>query len=104
MPLFEVPKLNSREQDLALLKKSKTRVKTTTTTKSSGGSLVDKITAIKAMVETHLGKYSDETLIIQDEGRQIWLCGAIDIANEKIRSDVLPQKNINELKIFIQII
>ena len=66
MPLFEVPKLNSREQDLALLKKSKTRVKTTTTTKSSGGSLVNKINAIKAMVETHLGKYKDETLIIQD--------------------------------------
>lgn len=66
MPLFEVPKLNGREQDLALLKKSKTRTKTTAATKSSGGSLVNKINAIKAMVETHLGKYKDETLIIQD--------------------------------------
>ena len=67
MPLFEVPALSTREQDLALLKKSKTRAKTTTTTKSSGGSIVNKINTIKAMVETHLGQFADETIIIQDE-------------------------------------
>lgn len=64
--LFEIP-VNSKQQDLALLKKSKMRTKTTTTTKSSGGSIVTKINSIIAMVETHLGKYRDETLIIQDE-------------------------------------
>lgn len=66
MPLFDVPALSTKEQDLALLKKSKTRAKTTTTTKSSGGSIVNKINTIKAMVETHLGKYREETLIIQN--------------------------------------
>lgn len=63
MPLFEI---STKEQDLALLKKSKTRTKTTTV-KKSGGSIADKVNAIKAMVETHLGKFADETIIIQDE-------------------------------------
>ena len=63
MPLFEI---NTKEQDLALLKKSKTRTKTTTV-KKSGGSLADRVNTIKAMVETHLGKFADETIIIQDE-------------------------------------
>ncbi len=63
MPLFEI---STKEQDLALLKKSKTRTKTTTV-KKSGGSIADRINTIKAMVETHLGKFADETIIIQDE-------------------------------------
>ena len=63
MPLFEI---STKEQDLSLLKKSKTRTKTTTV-KKSGGSIADKVNTIKAMVETHLGKFADETIIIQDE-------------------------------------
>lgn len=65
MSLFEIPGRTSKEQDISLLKKTKT--KKTTTVKKSGGSLVDKINTIKAMVETHLGKFADETIIIQDE-------------------------------------
>lgn len=64
--LFDLPKSSTKEQDLALLKKSKTRTKTTTTRKS-GGSVADRINTIKALVETHLGKFAEETEIIQDE-------------------------------------
>lgn len=66
MPLFEIPGLSTKEQDAEILRKSKTRTKVTTTKKSSGN-LVDKINTIVALVETHLGKFADETLIIQDE-------------------------------------
>jgi len=66
MPLFEVPQLSTKAKDIELLKKAKTRTKVTTTTKSSGN-LVNKINTIKALVETHLGKFADETIIIQDE-------------------------------------
>ena len=63
--LFEVPTRSTREQDSATLKKSKN--KSTATVKKSGGSLADQIAVIKAMVETHLGQYRDETVIIRDE-------------------------------------
>lgn len=66
MPLFEISNArSSKSQDMALIKKSKT--KTTATAKKSSGSIVDKIKTIEAMVETHLGKFRDETIIIQDE-------------------------------------
>lgn len=65
MPLFDISDTRStKSQDLALIKKSKTK---TTTVRKSGGSVVDKIKTIEAMVETHLGKFRDETIIIQDE-------------------------------------
>lgn len=64
--LFDLPKSSTKAQDLILLKKSKTR-NTTTTTRKSGGSIADKISTIKALVETHLGKFAEETIIIQDE-------------------------------------
>lgn len=67
MPLFDIQKTSTVSQDTALLKKSKKRTSLITTTKSSSGNLVSKINAIKAMVETHLGKFADETIIIQDE-------------------------------------
>ena len=60
--LFDIP---VRQSDEDVLKKAKK--KATTATKKSGGSIADRINTIKAMVETHLGKYEDETLIIQDE-------------------------------------
>jgi DNA polymerase I-like protein with 3'-5' exonuclease and polymerase domains len=67
MPLFDISETSSKAKDVELLKKSKTRAKAITTTKSSSGNLVNKIKSIVAMVETHLGKYRDETLLIQDE-------------------------------------
>lgn len=66
MPLFNVPQLSTKAQDAELLKKAKTRTKATTTNKS-GGSIANRVNTIKALVETHLGKFADETLIIQDE-------------------------------------
>ena len=44
----------------------------------------------------------DETLITHDDGNQIWLCGAIDTTNKNIRLDVLPQRNSENIKIFIK--
>lgn len=65
MPLFEIQK-STKAVDSAIIQKSKTK-STVTTTKKSGGNIVNKIKSIVAMVETHLGKYADETIIIQDE-------------------------------------
>ena len=42
----------------------------------------------------------DETLIIHDSGRQIWLSGAIDTTTENVRLDVLPYRSSTNLKIF----
>ena len=62
--LFDIPELRSREQDKALIGKAKK--KSTTTVRKSGNSIADRIEQIKAMVETHLGKFADETIIVQD--------------------------------------
>lgn len=67
MPLFDIPEKSTKQKDLELLKKSKTRQ--ITTTKSSSGNLVNKINTIKAMVDTHLGKYKDESEVINTEER-----------------------------------
>ena len=69
MPLFDIPAKSTKQQDLALLKKAKTRTKSITTTKSSSGNLVNRINTIKSMVETHLGKYKDESEAISTEER-----------------------------------
>lgn len=66
MPLFEI-KQNTRAADMALLQKSRTRSTPITTTSKSSGNVVNRIKMIVAKVETALGKYEDETLIIQDE-------------------------------------
>ena len=66
MPLFEI-KQNTRATDMALLQKSKTRNTSITTTSKSSGNIVNRIKMIVVKVETVLGKYEDETLIIQDE-------------------------------------
>ncbi len=65
MPLFEIQK-STKAVDSAIIQKSKTK-STVTTTKKSGGNVVNKIKSIEAMVETHLGKFRDETILIQDE-------------------------------------
>ena len=63
MPLFEISS-SSRTKDNNVIQKAKTKF---TVTKKSGGSIVDRVKTIVAKVETALGKYADETLVIQDE-------------------------------------
>lgn len=71
MALFNVPKRPGREQDKAIVGKSKSKIKSTTAVKSGSG-LLGQINQIKAMVETHLGKFKDDYIIIttEDELRQ----------------------------------
>lgn len=64
MPLFDITSSSTKETDAAIIQKSKQKA---TVTKKSGGTIVDRVKTIVAKVETALGKYADETLIIQDE-------------------------------------
>lgn len=63
--LFELPKRASRAQDNVLAKKSKSRVKTSAAV-ARGNGVLGRISEIKAMVETKLGKFKDESLVITD--------------------------------------
>ena len=63
MPLFEISS-SSRTKDNNVIQKAKTK---STVTKKSGGSIVDRVKMVVAKVESALGKYADETLVIQDE-------------------------------------
>lgn len=65
MALFTVPKRPGREQDKAIAGKSKSRTRVTTTVKGSG--LLGQINQIKATVETHLGKFKDDYVVITTE-------------------------------------
>ena len=66
MALFNVPKRTTRASDMKLAKMSKSKAQATSNIKG-GGSLMDRIATIKAMVEKYLGKYKDKYTIIQDE-------------------------------------
>lgn len=67
MPLFNIPsRSDDRQSDKSLISKSKSK-KPAKTTVRSGDSMTTRIDDIRAAVETSLGKYRDETLIIQDE-------------------------------------
>jgi DNA polymerase I-like protein with 3'-5' exonuclease and polymerase domains len=66
MALFDIPNRPNKSTELKLAKKTKSVSKTTSTIKG-GGSLMDRIATIKAMVEKYLGKYKDEYIVIQDE-------------------------------------
>ena len=87
MALFNVPKRAGREQDKAIAGKSKSKVKATTTIKSGSG-LLGQISQIKAMVETHLGKFKDDYEILTTEEdldvyfQQCTLNGVISIDTE----------------------
>lgn len=59
--LFQLPQRSVSNNEM--LKKSKKAAPTT----KRGGGIASKITTIQAMVEKYLGKYEEETLIIQDE-------------------------------------
>ena len=62
--LFNIPNRNVSDSDI--LKKSKSK-KSAPATKKSGGSISTRIANIVALVEEHLGKYAEETIVIQDE-------------------------------------
>ena len=65
--LFDIPQRNSgRQNDSAIAKKTKTVAKAQKTIKGSN-SLIGKIEAIKSMVESSLGYFKDEYVIINDE-------------------------------------
>lgn len=61
--LFSIP--NRNINDSAILKKAKSTKKAPTTKR--GGGIASQIANIQAMVEKYLGKYAEETLIIQDK-------------------------------------
>lgn len=44
----------------------------------------------------------DETLITHRDGRQILLIGAIDTISKKVRLDVIPERNTENIKIFVR--
>ena len=66
MALIDIPKRSSKEADMRLAKKANsTRVVTPTV--KGGGSIISRIQAIQAEVETKLGKYKEEYMVIRDE-------------------------------------
>ena len=44
----------------------------------------------------------DESLIIHDNGSQIWLAGCIDTSTKAVRIDVIPSRTSENIKIFVQ--
>lgn len=64
MPLFEVPKRTNN--DSLITQKAREKPKKTAVTVRGNKSLVDKISAIREMVERSLGQYKDKYIIIQD--------------------------------------
>lgn len=44
----------------------------------------------------------DETLILHENNRQIWLVGGIDMTDKTVRMDIIPEINSNNLEIFIK--
>lgn len=67
MALFTVPTRPGREQDIQLAKKANSKAKQSRTVVRGGNTLLEKISTIKAMVDTNLGQYKEESIIIQDE-------------------------------------
>lgn len=65
MPLFEVPKRQSKTNDKAIAKRANSKAKAAPI--RGGNGLAEKIATIKAMVEKNLGKYRDDYIIIRDE-------------------------------------
>lgn len=65
MALFDVSDTRTtREDDLAIAKKSKKQKSTTT---KRGGGLLDRIEQIRQTVETNLGQYKEEYMVITDK-------------------------------------
>ena len=66
MALFEVPKRNTKSQDLLLAKKSSIRTNSSITVKSGNG-ILGRIEEIKATVNKNLGKFKDDYIVINDK-------------------------------------
>lgn len=66
MALFNVPRRAGREQDSSIVKSLKNTKKSVATTTVKGSGLLGQINQIKATVETHLGKFKDDYIIITD--------------------------------------
>ena len=66
MALFEVPKRNTKSQDKSILAKSKS-VRVSAPTVKGGTDILSRINQIKATVETSLGQYKDEYIVIRDK-------------------------------------
>jgi len=66
MPLFDVPVRAGREADKKIAKKANSNVRQTATVKG-GSSLIERIAAIKSLVDSKLGHLKDDYIIIQDE-------------------------------------
>lgn len=64
--LFDIPTRASRELDNRLAKKSNTSAKRVTTTVRGGSDLLSRISQMKTMVESNLGEYKDEYIVIKD--------------------------------------
>jgi len=66
MALFEIPtRANSKTNDMKLAKQSNSTRKAVPTVRG-GNSLLDRITQAQKLVETHLGKFKDKYILIQD--------------------------------------
>lgn len=70
MALFEVPKRAGRSVDSKVAKKSKTNVQVAATVKG-GGTLIDRINTITALVEQKLGKYRDKYELVTEESQLV---------------------------------
>ena len=66
MPLFEVPKRLSKEQDKKIAGKSLINRTSVPTVKGNGG-ILGRINEIKAVVEKNLGQYRDEYIVIREQ-------------------------------------
>ena len=67
MPLFDIPTTRGgKEKDEAIAKKLKSKSKAVTTIRG-GNSLMSKIDAIVTTVDSNLGQYKDEYIVIQDK-------------------------------------
>ena len=52
-------------------------------------------------LDQHITVAVEETLITHYAGSQVWLVGAIETISKKIRLDVLPTRDADSIKIFI---
>ena len=66
MSLFNIPVRAGKDADNKIAKKVNSKVRQTATVKG-GSSLIEKIAAINALVESKLGKYKDDYIIIKEE-------------------------------------
>ena len=61
-----------------------------------------KIKQIGGSPELNRTVASDESLFIHENGNQIWVAGCIDTTTKAVRIDVIPSRNAQNIKIFVQ--